>query len=81
MSYLEQCNQVLVLIRQIREDHPRMSSRVMHSLLAPFHMGRDRFEALCFENGFKVAIRRAYHRTTNSFGVTRFDNLLIGYKG
>jgi transposase InsO family protein len=80
MIYLEQCNQLLVLIKQIRQDHPRMSSRVMHRLLAPAHMGRDRFEAFCFENGFKVAIRRAYHRTTNSWGVTRFDNLLIGYK-
>ena len=80
MSYLEQSNQLLVLIKQIREDHPRMSSRVMHRLIAPAHMGRDRFEVFCFENGFKVAIRRAYHRTTNSWGVTRFDNLLIGHK-
>ncbi len=80
MCYLEQSNQLLVLIKQIREDHPHMSSRVMHGLIAPVHMGRDRFEAFCFENGFKVAIRRAYHRTTNSWGVTRFDNLLIGHK-
>lgn len=38
-------------------------------------MGRDRFEALCFENGFKISVKRAYHRTTNSLGVRRFDNL------
>lgn len=69
MSYLEQSNQLLVLVKQIRKDHPRMSSRVMHSLIAPAHMGRDRFEAFCFENGFKVDIRRAYHRTTNSWGL------------
>ena len=39
-------------------------------------MGRDRFEAFCFENGFKVSMKPAYHRTTNSYGVRRFDNLL-----
>lgn len=43
-------------------------------------MGRDRFEAFCFANGFKVSVKRAYHRTTNSWGVTRFDNLLMDYK-
>lgn len=80
LNYLEQSNQLLVLIKQIRQDHPRMSSRMMHKLLAPAHIGRDRFEAFCFENGFKVEIRRAYHRTTNSWGVTRFDNLLLGHK-
>ena len=80
MNYLEQSNQFLVLIKQICEDHPCMSSRVMHRLIAHIHMGRDRFETFCFEHGFKVAIRRAYHRTTNPWGGRRFDNLLIGHK-
>lgn len=80
MIYLEQSNQLLALIRQIREDHPRMSSRTMHRLIGPAHMGRDRFEAFCFENGFKVDVNRSFHRTTNSLGVTRFDNLLTGYR-
>jgi putative transposase len=68
------------LVEQIREDHPRMSSRQMYRLIRPVHIGRDRFEAFCFENGFKVAVKHAYHRTTNSLGVTRFDNLLLGFK-
>jgi putative transposase len=76
LASLEERDQLLVVVRQIREDHPKMSSRQMYRLLKPAHMGRDRFEAFCFENGFKVSIRRAFHRTTNSYGVTRFDNLL-----
>lgn len=73
---LEETEQLLVMVHQIRQDHPRMSSRQMYRLLRPAHLGRDRFEAFCFENGFKVSIKRAFHRTTNSLGVTRFDNLL-----
>lgn len=71
---------LLILIRQIREDHPRMSSRQMYRLIKPVHIGRDRFEAFCFENGFKVSIKRSFHRTTNSFGVKRFPNLLTGFE-
>jgi putative transposase len=75
---LEEMEQLLVLVKQIRKDHPRMSSRQMYRLIGPIHLGRDRFEAFCFENGFKVEIKRSFHRTTNSLGVTRFRNLLIG---
>lgn len=80
MRFMEEVNQLLILITQIRADHPRMSSRQMYRLLAPRHMGRDKFEAFCFANGFKVSVKRAYHRTTNSWGVTRFENLLLGYE-
>lgn len=80
LHFMEEANQLLVLIKQIREDHPRMSARQMYRLLNPVHMGRDRFETFCFTNGFKVSVKRAYHRTTNSWGVTRFSNLLIGYE-
>jgi putative transposase len=80
MLRLEELEQLLVLVTQIRSDHPRMSSRQMYRLIKPTHIGRDRFELFCFENGFKVSIRRAYHRTTNSLGVTRFENLLIDFE-
>lgn len=73
---LEEMEQLLVLVKQIRKDHPRMSSRQMYRLIKPAHLGRDRFEAFCFENGFKVSVKRSYHRTTNSLGVTRFENLI-----
>ena len=80
MSHMEEASQLMVLIVQIRGDHPTMSSRQMYRLLAPRHMGRDKFEAFCFANGFKVRVKRAYHRTTNSWGVTRFNNLIVDYK-
>jgi putative transposase len=77
---LEEMEQLLVLVKQIRLDHPRMSSRQIYRLIKPIHVGRDRFESFCFENGFKVSVRRAYHRTTNSLGVTRFENLLLDFE-
>lgn len=80
MLLLEEHEQIINLVKQIRLDHPRMSSRQMYRLIKPTHIGRDRFEALCFENGFKVLVRHSYHRTTNSLGVTRFHNLLIGFE-
>jgi putative transposase len=64
-------------IEQIRSHHPTMSSRSMYLMIGPIHLGRDRFESFCFENGFKVRLKRAFHRTTNSLGVTRFNNLLL----
>jgi len=78
LGLLEETEQLLVLVRQIREDHPRMSARQMYRLIKPTRLGRDRFEALCFANGFKVFVKRSYQRTTNSLGVTRFNNLLAG---
>lgn len=78
LRLLQERENVLVLVRKIREDHPRMSSRQMYRLIRPRHFGRDRFESLCFENGFKVSVKRSFHRTTNSLGVTRFYNLLEG---
>jgi putative transposase len=80
MFFLEELEQLEVLVRQIRLDHPSMSSRQMFRLLKPTHIGRDRFELFCFENGFKVSIKRSFHRTTNSLGVTRFRNLVIDFE-
>jgi len=72
----KESNLLLPQISEIRESHPRMSSRIMYGMIRPPHLGRDRFEAFCFRNGFKVRVKRSFHRTTNSLGVTRFDNLL-----
>jgi putative transposase len=77
---LEEEAYLLVLIKEIREDHPSMSSRQMYRLISPVHLGRDKFEAFCFANGFKISVKRAYQRTTNSLGVTRFENLLVGFE-
>jgi transposase InsO family protein len=78
MHLLEEQGQLLPIIKELREEHPAMSSKVMYRLIRPGFMGRDRFIAFCNENGFKIEQRRSYHRTTNSLGVTRFDNLITG---
>jgi transposase InsO family protein len=80
MLLLQQMEHLLVLVKQIRIDHPRMSARQMYRLIRPEGIGRDRFEAFCFENGLKVSVKRAYHRTTNSLGVTRFTNLVTDFE-
>jgi putative transposase len=64
------------IISQIRNDHPTMNSRYMYHMINPHSVGRDKFEALCKEWGFLSVRPINYHRTTNSSGVVRFDNLL-----
>lgn len=80
LLFLQQMEQLLVLAKQIRLNHPRMSARQMYRLIRPQGIGRDRFEAFCFENGLKVSVKRAFHRTTNSLGVTRFSNLVSEFE-
>ena len=75
---LEEQQQLLPVISQVRADRPRLSSRKMYVLLRPQSMGRDIFEQFCYRYGFKLSIKKAFHRTTDSLGVTRFENLTIG---
>jgi len=77
---LEEQQQLLPLIGDIRSDHPHLSSRVIYYLVQPQTMGRDTFEQFCHEHGFKLEPKRAYHRTTNSLGVTRFKNLVVDFE-
>jgi len=70
--------QILMLVYRIREDHPTMGLRDMYFKIAPAGMGRDRFEALCMQSGLMVKRAHNWRRTTDSSGVVRFDNLLIG---
>ena len=76
LEMLEEQEQLLPVIACVRSDHPQMSARVMYQMIKPRSMGRDRFEQFCFTSGFKIEKRRSYRRTTDSRGVTRFDNLL-----
>jgi putative transposase len=76
MARIEQAGYLSKLIAEIREDHPTMSCRAMFYKLNPSGMGRDAFEQLCRELGFAIARRRNLHRTTDSSGVVRFENLL-----
>jgi putative transposase len=63
-------------IRRLRVENPRLSCRKIYRILLPDGWGRDRFEQFCFRHGFKLYRKRTYHRTTDSRGVIRFDNLL-----
>ena len=72
----EEQQQLIPLINEIREDHPRMSARDMYIMLQPDTMGRDQFERFCLESGYRVKKLKNYRVTTNSLGVTRFPNMI-----
>ena len=69
---------LLPIIEELREEHPEVGARQLYYMIKPTAMGRDGFEQLCFENGFKLKRRKAYKTTTDSRGVIRFPNLLAG---
>ena len=68
------------IIRQIREEHPGMSAKVMYEMIKPETMGRDKFIQWCMTHGFKVWVKRNAAKTTDSRGVTRFPNHIKGLK-
>jgi len=70
--------QLLFIVDQIRSDHPTMGAREMYFKIDQPEIGRDKFERLCMSNGFRVKKGKNYRKTTDSRGVTRFDNLLEG---
>ena len=78
MYLQEMKEQLLPVIVQIREDHPRMAAREIYYMLYPGWIGRDRFIGWLNSEGFKVRQLRNYIKTTNSLGVTRFPNLIAG---
>jgi len=75
---LSEQKQLLVLIYQIREDHPTMGARDMYFKLKPESMGRDAFELFCKSEGLMSSKVRDFRRTTDSTGVVRFENKIEG---
>lgn len=73
---LEEQEQLIPLINQVRIDHPRMCARDIYLKLQPRSMGRDQFERFCMDSGFRINQLKNYRVTTNSIGVTRFPNLI-----
>ena len=67
-----------MLVYRVRQDHPTMGLRNMYFKITPTGLGRDRFEILCRQSGLMVERTHNLRRTTDSSGVVRFDNLLIG---
>jgi len=79
--HMQECSieeQILMLVYRVREDHPTMGLRDMYFKINPIEIGRDRFEMLCKQSGLTVERTHNLRRTTDSSGVIRFDNLLIG---
>jgi putative transposase len=76
----EERQQLLPLVNEIRKDHPSMGARDMYIKLKPATLGRDRFERLCFDHGYRVKRVKNFRKTTNSEGVTRFPNRIRDIK-
>jgi len=74
--YKEEVSHLIELILQIRKDHPTMCCRSMYYKINPSYIGRDKFEAICREYGFTSKRTKSRHKTTDSCGVIRFENLL-----
>ena len=72
----EEQEQLILLINEIRRDHPRMSARDVYLKLQPSCMGRDQFERFCMDSGYRIKKLRNFRVTTNSLGVTRFPNMI-----
>ena len=73
------CQQVVATCTGIRKNHPRMSCRKMYQKVSnKMSIGRDLFEQIGFENGFKVNVLRNKFRTTWAAQVGIFPNLLEG---
>lgn len=69
---------LLPIIAQLRLDHPGVAARQLYWILKPEGIGRDRFERLCFASGYKLPKSKSFTRTTDSNGVVRFPNLVMG---
>lgn len=66
------------IIAEIRADHPTLNCRAMYYMIKPQSIGRDKFEAFCYQMGFMVERYVCPRRTTDSSGVIRFENKLSG---
>jgi transposase InsO family protein len=78
MLYNEGVGYLKQIVREIRQDHPTLSSRAMYYKIIPEGIGRDKFEGLCSEWGYSIECSINYQKTTNSNGVIRFENHLSG---
>jgi len=65
-------------VSHVRKDHPGMNLRDIYFKMHPAGIGRDRFERLCKQQGLVISRKRNLHKTTDSSGVKRFDNLIKG---
>ena len=76
LSRNEAMLQLLVIVGEVRKDHPGMNLRDLYRLISPDFIGRDAFERYFMGIGYGVQIKKSFRRTTDSSGVIRFDNLI-----
>ncbi len=57
-----------------------MSVRTIYFKIRPQGIGRDKFEAYCYECGYRVKKTKNFRTTTDSRGVTRFPNLIKDFE-
>lgn len=63
---------------EVRAVHPKLGVRKMYELVLPLGIGRDRFEALMLNNGYRVCFPPNYIRTTYSVKCYQYTNLIKG---
>lgn len=80
LTSLDEQEQLLRIIRQVREDHPEMGARPLYKRISPQTMGRDRFYRWYASQGLTISPTRNWRRTTDSSGVIRFKNLVTNKK-
>lgn len=76
MRRAEEKEQLKVILRQVREDHPKMGCKALYIKVKPKTLGRDKFFEFYRKYGFRIFPKKAFKRTTNSSGVVRFPNLV-----
>ena len=76
MQREDEMGQLVLIVDQVREDHPGMALRDLYHVIQPSTIGRDRFEHYFKHMGYGVGIKRSFRRTTDSNGVIRFPNLI-----
>jgi transposase InsO family protein len=69
---------ILTLVNQVRSEHPKMGCRKMYYQMDPDHWGRDTFEQLLLNNGYRVKYAPNYVRTTYSQHLYHFPDLTKG---
>jgi len=69
---------LLIKADEIRMVHPKMGARKMYEMLIPEHIGRDKFESLLLQNGYRVCYSPNYIRTTYSVKCYQYINLIKG---
>jgi len=78
VAHQEERAQLRIIMGQLREDHPGMGAKYMFDKLTPGTMGRDKFIDMYTALGFKHTPKKNFRRTTDSSGVIRFPNLILG---